>query len=378
MPPVRVSASYALWLADFLEAEYGVPAVDLFRAAELSAAGLERADGLLSESAHRRLLTVALEQSGDPGLGLRLGLARHFTTLGRLGDALVCSENLRQAIALGMRLQRYTGRFSGRALLLDFVERDGSIQRGSIVEDPLRTSGIAGACGVESSQTGCERPPAVFQQGPVLAAFQLTAAIDLGDLHLLAIEEVLGNLLVHSERVLGAPLPLHHLQLAYPRPGHAASYAVFGCPVEFSAASTRLWFDAAVLDRPLPQASTNAARRYAAECERTLATDDSDDLLSRTRALIAARPAHPPTLEAMAQQLAVSPRTLRRRLQLQGWSFQKIVDSERSALARCYLLESDLDIAAVAERLGYSDVSSFNRAFRKWQGMPPARYRREA
>lgn len=336
MSSASITTSYALWLADFLEAEYGVPASLLFKVAALPAGALECLEGGIGKAGHRRLLTAALELSADPGLGLRLGMARHFTTLGRLGDALVCCTTLRQAIALGLRLQRYTGRFSGRSLLLD-----------------------------------------CFEHG-ALGAFQLTAAGDLGELRLLATEEVLGNLLVHSRQVLGERLPIQRLQLAYPRPAHGARYAeIFDVAIEFNAPHTRLWFDAAVLDRPLPQASMRAARLYAAECERNL-TAAEDDLLHRVRALIAAEPATPPALPVIAQKLAISPRTLRRHLQARGWSFQKLLDSERGTLAQRYLLDSDMTIAGVAERLGYSDVSSFNRAFRRWAGLPPGRYRREA
>jgi AraC-like DNA-binding protein len=71
----------------------------------------------------------------------------------------------------------------------------------------------------------------------------------------------------------------------------------------------------------------------------------------------------------------VSPRTLQRRLQDAGYSFQQVLEEARHQLARHYLTNSQLELGETAYLLGYEDSSSFVRAFRTWEGTPPAHWR---
>ena len=70
-----------------------------------------------------------------------------------------------------------------------------------------------------------------------------------------------------------------------------------------------------------------------------------------------------------------SSRTLQRRLQDQGSSFQRVLEEARHQLARHYLNNSVLELNEAAYLLGYEDGNSFVRAFRTWEGIPPARWR---
>lgn len=83
-----------------------------------------------------------------------------------------------------------------------------------------------------------------------------------------------------------------------------------------------------------------------------------------------------PTAEAVAAQLNVSSTTLRRRLQQEQTSFQKIKDECRLEAAIHYLGCKDLANSAIAERLGFDETSAFFRAFKKWTGMTPGDYRK--
>jgi len=73
----------------------------------------------------------------------------------------------------------------------------------------------------------------------------------------------------------------------------------------------------------------------------------------------------------VATRLAVSPRTLQRRLRQEDTSFQKELDSLREELARNYLAKSDYSSGQIAFLLGYEDPNSFFRAFRSWTGETP-------
>lgn len=77
------------------------------------------------------------------------------------------------------------------------------------------------------------------------------------------------------------------------------------------------------------------------------------------------------SMSDVAYRLAVSTRTLQRRLQDEGTSFQKELDDLREELARHYLSTSDYSGAQIAFLLGYQDPNSFFRAFRSWTGQTP-------
>ena len=88
--------------------------------------------------------------------------------------------------------------------------------------------------------------------------------------------------------------------------------------------------------------------------------------------LIAARR---PTVEDVAQELAISKRTLQRKLRHEGTSFGEILKKTRQELALFYLKRSQIEVAEVAFLLGFEDVSSFYRAFHSWTGHTPKYYR---
>ena len=82
-----------------------------------------------------------------------------------------------------------------------------------------------------------------------------------------------------------------------------------------------------------------------------------------------------PKIEEIARDLRLSSRTLQRRLQDAGFSFQQVLEQARHQLARHYLNNPVLELAEAAYLLGFEDSNSFVRAFRTWEGVPPARWR---
>jgi len=80
-------------------------------------------------------------------------------------------------------------------------------------------------------------------------------------------------------------------------------------------------------------------------------------------------------LDECAASLSLSARTLRRKLQERGLSYQQIIDEVRSGLARTQLLAPRSSVEAVATRLGFSEAASFSRAFKRWTGMSPRQFR---
>jgi AraC-like DNA-binding protein len=91
--------------------------------------------------------------------------------------------------------------------------------------------------------------------------------------------------------------------------------------------------------------------------------------------IVATLPSGTPTLPQVARSLGLSERTLRRRLAGQRTSFQDLLEGCRSSLAGRYLERRDLALAEIAFLLGFSEPSPFYRAFRRWYGLSPERYR---
>ena len=81
-----------------------------------------------------------------------------------------------------------------------------------------------------------------------------------------------------------------------------------------------------------------------------------------------------PSLNVTARLFHLTPRTLHRRLLDEGSSFKEILEQVRH-LAVEYLKAGHLSIEEIAYSLGYTDMANFRRAFKRWEAMPPSRYR---
>ena len=133
--------------------------------------------------------------------------------------------------------------------------------------------------------------------------------------------------------------------------------------------------------RALPTANPEVAVATERLTLEYLARLDRGDIVAQVRSRIRdSLPAGTPTQAEVARVLALSARTLHRRLEEAGTSFTALLDETRRALAEEYLRRTDFSVAEVAYLLGFAEASSFNRAFRRWTGRAPgdARGREEA
>ena len=112
---------------------------------------------------------------------------------------------------------------------------------------------------------------------------------------------------------------------------------------------------------------------FRPELRRRLSELDQDATVGdRVRAsLLEALPAGEATMDAVARKLAVSTRTLQRRLSREGTTFQEVLAATRELLARHYLKSSQMPAAEISFLLGYEDPNSFYRAFHAWTGSTP-------
>ena len=182
----------------------------------------------------------------------------------------------------------------------------------------------------------------------------------------------------HARAVLGGAQPIRRVWFAHARPHVLAPIERwFGCAdVGFGEPDSGFATDAAVLDRALVTADPRLAATVAALAPAPAAVDDLADLATRVAAKVRARLPEPTTADDAAALLHTSARTLQRRLEADGTSFTAVVDATREALARELLGGGELTVAEVADRVGFADAATFSRAFKRWTGTPPGRFRR--
>jgi AraC-like DNA-binding protein len=151
----------------------------------------------------------------------------------------------------------------------------------------------------------------------------------------------------------------------------------FGCPVVCGAPRNAIVFRATDAQRPFVTRNAELLGLLAPQFEEELKQENSDEnFVERVRTAIQQRlTGRRPTIEDIADALHISSRTLQRRLQDEESSFQRVLEEARHQLARHYLHNSVLELNEAAYLLGYEDSNSFVRAFRTWEGVPPARWR---
>jgi len=151
----------------------------------------------------------------------------------------------------------------------------------------------------------------------------------------------------------------------------------FGCPVICGASRNAIVFRASDAQRPFVTRNAELLAMLAPQFEEELKQENGDgDFVERVRIAIQQKlTGRRPTIEDIADELHISSRTLQRRLQDDGFNFQRVLEEARHQLARHYLSNSVLELNEAAYLLGYGDANSFVRAFRTWEGVPPARWR---
>ncbi|MEQ5840331.1 AraC family transcriptional regulator [Paraburkholderia acidicola] len=152
----------------------------------------------------------------------------------------------------------------------------------------------------------------------------------------------------------------------------------FGCPVDFGDVCTRVRFPASYLMKPMAHADPGLRALLDRQAQALLLAQPDPDAFERAvqESLLKLLPEGAPTISRVAQVLHMSARTLQRRLEAGGETWQSMLDRTREHLARQYLLDRSLSLSDIALLLGYSEQSAFNRAFRRWTDETPARARR--
>jgi AraC-like DNA-binding protein len=164
----------------------------------------------------------------------------------------------------------------------------------------------------------------------------------------------------------------------YPAPAYSAEYTrLFEAPAHFDQAFTGLVFDRALMDAPSPHRDEDIESTLRALAERRMSgLRRRTPYASRVRRLLMQeRAPHRVSMKNVARLLDVSVRSLHRRLADEGQSYVAIANEASGVLAKRLIAEENRTIQETAFLMGFNDVSSFHRAFKRWTGTTPTKFR---
>jgi AraC-like DNA-binding protein len=174
----------------------------------------------------------------------------------------------------------------------------------------------------------------------------------------------------------GHPVLPKRVELTRPRSNEELLHRHIACPVRFDAPVDLLVLEESALAEPFVTHNSDLVSMLVPglenELQRTEPRSFSDDVRAELRQSMAGRR---PSLERTAKALGVSSRTLQRRLEGEGETYQHLLDEVRQRSALELLSRTDIEAEEVAFLLGFEEMNSFSRAFHDWQGRTPKQWR---
>jgi len=330
---VATTGNYALWPGlNVLLPDLGISPAAVLRRAGLPGDLLSRGRTMVTAEQKFALWRAMEEESGDPeALPIRIGLVISAEVFDPPIFAALCSLDLNGAAERLARFKPLIG-----PMVLD------------VVTTPTETR-------LTMRWPREEEPP------PGLAATELVFWVALARMATRA-------RIVPRSATLPNP------------PGGLAAYREFFGRALLRGPDSTIVFSAEDAVRPFVTANAQMWEFFEPELRRRLSElTERTTTAERVRAvLIEQIPAGRAGVDTVARELAMSPRTLQRRLRDEGTTFQATLDETREALARHYLARSGISVGEISLLLGYEDQSSFYRAFQSWTGETPANARAAA
>lgn len=281
----------------------------------------------VSQSKIDQVTTVAAQLTGDPFFGLKE--ADYFlpTHLGPLGFAWLASTTLRSALH---RLQRYS----------------------RVINDKIQ---------IDLQANSREMVVTITTDAPSEDAYHR----EIGGLAILA---------RMCRFVYGDDWNPLAVNITHPKPSDTSYfYSFFRCPVEFNAGANSIHIDAQQADERLSGSNQQLAQLNDHIVVKYLAGIDRNDIVNRVRSAILENLGEGGITETVAaKSLHMSTRNLNRKLAVEGTSFKNLLLEIRTELANQYINDTTLTFTEISYMLGFSEVSSFSRAYRRWTGHSPS------
>ncbi len=334
-PIIRLNSNAARAVLDFVVAAGG-PARSLRDEAGITPADLANPRRLLDLDRISILLNATARELGDDALGLHLGASLELGTLGPFSYTVLNAPTVEVGLA---NLARYW------AALVQGLGTPSLEVRGETAT-------------LEIPRIGSADPDALRHLS----------------------EAALAIFVRMMRRLRGPDWQPRDVSFQHEAPADTSEHAALICPrLSFGCAVASIRFDADDLRAEVPGADRYLLPIAERQLQDALGpTAGSDPWLREVEIQVASRicDGHP-AIRSVAPQLGLSVRTLQRRLEERSILYRDLVAGVRSQLARRYLEETSNDLEEIAFLLGYSELSAFDHAFRRWTGQTPRGFRQK-
>ncbi|MCD8520956.1 MAG: AraC family transcriptional regulator [Saccharospirillaceae bacterium] len=174
------------------------------------------------------------------------------------------------------------------------------------------------------------------------------------------------------------PVALLRVELTHAEPANVDNYQrIFAAPLQFNATRNALVFAPEMMAEPLALGDEKLAAMHEQMLEEQLALLQQPDTAGLVQHFLRNSNDLSVDRDQLAQRLHMSGRTLQRKLQENQTSFQQLLDAERQRRALILLTSTSLPLTQISEQLGFSESSTFTRAFKRWEGIAPLEYRQQ-
>jgi AraC-like DNA-binding protein len=311
--------------------DYGLDPKPLFKKYGVDPAIRFDTNARVSSSKIDLIRAEAAQHSKDPFFGLREGEYTRPSHIGALGFAWLASTSLQSAFA---RLQRYIKVIHDK-MVIETEQRNGVFV---VAVESLESSAIA------------------FHR-------------DSADLAVLA---------KMCRHIYGDKWNPVLVTLKHPTPSDTSLYfSYFRCPVEFNSKKNSLHIDQQQAQKRLSGSNKQLAQLNDHIVVRYLASLNRDDIINQVKSTILARLGEGGVTEScVAETLHTSTRNLNRKLAKDGTNFKNLLIEIRTELAEQYIHDESLTLTEISYMLGFSEISSFSRAYRRWTGHSPSEARK--
>jgi len=311
----------------------GIDKALLLEDSGMQASDLDDPDFLVTPEQEITVIRNFIKLIPVPGLGLIIGRLYHVGLLGMLGAAAINSNTVLDAIKLLFRFED---------LLLTFFHYELKVRDN-------------------------------------LVYITMEELFDLKDVRYFVCEREFASLYRMYQDFIGETVVPLELHLAYPKPPYAANYrGIVNCPVKFNAERHMIIFDKSYLFKPMPMANPLARKKYEKECvQLSQRMKRRGTITERLRHEILFDKDGFPNFEQLARGMKIKPWTLKRRLSAEGTTYKKVETDIRKKKAVNLLQTTTRPVEQIAAELGYSDLSNFYRAFKKWTGKNPGDFRKK-
>lgn len=302
----------------------------------LDAARLAEPRARLSIPRYMRLGHSAIQQCGEPGLGLLMGQFSRMSQLGLAGVTAAQAPTVREAARAMIRFE------------------------------PLYAANYRGQSSLHEDKHG--------------AWLRFYSISPYNAYNRFVVDSVLASWAQQLSRLAQQPVSVEKVHIEFSAPDYAAQYAeLFACPVEFACEHNQLRLNQPTLNLRNPEHCPGTWRHLLEICEEQL------QQLTRTRNLreritqLLGPLLHgrEPDLAEVAARLQLPTWTLRRKLAEEGTQFRSILNDTRRDLAMAYIRDTELAFGEIAYLLGFASAEAFQRAFKRWNQQTPGEYRRE-